>query len=611
MNTHLQRRKTFLSLFLVWSVLLGAVPTRAQDLVPVSDITGGSSVFVFRNSRKSAPRKFLSVTKPKRTVAQRVETVKKVSKQFVAIAKVTPRRARTKAVDPNNLPPAARTMPAAEASKLFAGVGEYYMDRTDADNATTFFRESATLDAKNKSAQMGLSEALALKGNDLLVRGDAKTSRANFEEAIKLNPKNAVAYYGLGEILNGLDKDDEAIANYEKALAYDKDLTEIYVPLGILYYQKGEVAKADEFLTKARTAAADSGETQYFTGLVRYSQNRNQEALTAFRQALKADPDYAEARYHTGETLARLDQNAAAIAEYNEALRLKPKYFEAQFAKGAVSYELENYPEAIKSFEEARRLKNDDAAVYINLADAYRQNKKFNDAESNYNLAAVFMERGKNYTKEEIADVYSYAGYVIGRQCEINLTKAVPCRWSVAIQNLEKAVALSPSASDYANLGWAYYNAGKLDLSAKRTAEGRAKLEKAKMNLQKSIALNPKFIEAPLLNLGTTLIDLGDYPGAINALRQVSERRSDWPFVNYALGVAYRKNNDYDSAIKYFRKALDKDDKYVAALAGLGESEYRKGNKKETEKIIQRLKKLNPNEAKKLEILMMGATFGY
>ena len=73
-------------------------------------------------------------------------------------------------------------MPPDAASKLFAGVGEYYMDRDDFDNAIDFFRESAQLDAKNTNARMGLSEALGLKGNDLLVKDSGQAARKFFEE---------------------------------------------------------------------------------------------------------------------------------------------------------------------------------------------------------------------------------------------------------------------------------------------------------------------------------------------------------------------------------------------------------------------------------------------
>ena len=34
----------------IWAVLSCGLVSNAQDLVPVSDITGGSSVFVFRGS---------------------------------------------------------------------------------------------------------------------------------------------------------------------------------------------------------------------------------------------------------------------------------------------------------------------------------------------------------------------------------------------------------------------------------------------------------------------------------------------------------------------------------------------------------------------------------
>jgi tetratricopeptide (TPR) repeat protein len=171
---------------------------------------------------------------------------------------------------------------------------------------------------------------------------------------------------------------------------------------------------------------------------------------------------------------------------------------------------------------------------------------------------------------------------------------------------------MSPNAADYTNLGWAYYNAGKIEINQKKEAEGKAKLEKAKIALQKAVAMNPSYIEAPLLNLGVALIDLGDYAGAINALKQVAAKRSDWNFANYALGVAYRKNGDVNNSLAQFRKAVDKEPNYIAALSALGESEFRNNNKKEAEKIIARLRQLNAvNEAKKLEILLSGVKFGY
>ena len=610
MNRKAHWQNAFVVAVLIWTFVVGSLPVRGQDLVAVSDITGGSSIFVFRGSRKTSPRAFISNTKAKRAKAQRVETAKKVTRQFTAIAKVAPRRTRSKSVDPYNLPPSPNSMPKDEAARNLAGVGEYYMDKEETEKALYYFREANMLDAKNKNAQMGLSEALALKGNQFLADEKPETAKKFFEESISYNPNNAVAYYGIGGVLDDLDKEEEAIASYEKALSMDKDLTEIYVPLGILYYRKGEIAKADDFLSKALVISPENAETQYFLGLIRYSQNRNQEALTAFQRAAKNEGNSAEAHYYAGKALKRLERDAEAINEFREALRLKPQYFEAAFDLGSVNYETGNYDESVKYFKEATRLKNDNFEAYANLGDAYRQTGSFNDAEGAYNLAVTFMQRMKDYNRDDLAQIHSYAGYVVGRQCEINIKSNIPCRWAVTIKNLEKAVELSPNASDYTNLGWAYYNAGKTDLARKLDADGKAKLEQAKIALQKAIAMNPPFIEAPQLNLGVALIDLGDYAAAIDALKTVENKRSDWNFVNYALGVAYFKSNDFKNAAAEFRQAVDKDPKYIVALSALGEAEFRNKNEKETEKVIGKLKALNAvSEARKLETMMKLANF--
>lgn len=610
MRTEINQRKAIVCAFLICSFLTFGLPLEAQDLVPVSDITGGSSVFVFRASRKAAPKSFISSFKPNRSKTQRIETARKVSRQFTVIAKAAPRRTRTKPVDPINMQPSGPTMPREQAAKIFAGVGEYYTDKEDTERAIEYFRESIALDAKNKGAQMGLSEALALKGNRLLIEEKAETARALFEESIKYNPKNAVAVYGLGEVFYELGKEDEALASYEKALEFDKDLTEIYVPLGILYYRKGEIAKADQNLTKALAASPEDAEAQYYLGLVRYAQNRNDEALTAFLKAVKINKDNAESHYYTGKALKRLSREKEAVAEFEEAIRLKTNYFEAHFELGATNYELENYPAAVNNFKEATRLKNDNIEAFSNLGDAYRQVGNFNDAEASYNLALTFISRDKNYSREETAQIYSYAGYVIGRQCEINSRKRMACGWTRAIKNFEKAAELSPNASDYTNLGWAYYNSAKIALLQQSAAEGKAGLANAKTALQKAVAMNPTFIEAPLLNLGVAQIDSEEYVEAVKSLKTVTEKRPDWNFAVYALGVAYRKSGDIKNAATAFRRAVEKDPTYVAAWSGLGESEFRNDRPEETKKVIEKLKKLNAvGEARKLEVLMMGAKF--
>jgi len=576
----------------------GSVVFAQGDIVPVSDISGGSSVFVWpRGSAAAAPKRFISRQKTRRAKEERIETAKRITKQYETLAKVAPRRNREQVIDPNDPRiPKIASMPKEEASKLFTGVGEYYIDKNDSENAVNFFREAVQLDTKNTIAPKGLSEALALKGNEDLVKDQNKAAKDLFEESLKYNPNNAVAFYGLAEVYSEQDSDQQAIENYEKALRYDKDLTEIYVPLGILYYQAGNIAKADELLTKAVAANANAAETQFFLGLVRYAQNNNSVALAAFQNATRLKSDYPEAWYYTGETFDRLGKSAEAAAAYQKALDLKPAYFEAALDLGSEYYKMQQWNDAITAYEKAVKLKNDNVLAYINLGDAYRQAKNYEQAEAKYNLAVSFFERQPDFDKTDKADTYNKIGYVVAQQCPINVTRFLPCRWNVATMSLEKAVALTNDNVDYANLGWAYYNAAKKDAADRKDAESRAKLEKARVNLEKATAADSRFLNAPLVNLGMALVDIGDYKAAIDVLNRVVEREPKWVFAVDQLGLAYLGNKEYAKAIDRFSTVVKRDDKYAPGWFNLGKAQFANGNVGEAKKAYSQLRKLKANQ---------------
>src|SRR5438105_1156156 len=221
----IRRFKIVISATLMASFWLVPAAASAQDLVAVSSITGASSVFVFRSAGRSA-RRVAAVAKPARTQTARIQTVTRIKKQYETIAQTTPRPNRAAAVEPTKLPKTTTLKPA-EAARVFAGVGEYYIKKGDLENAIDTFREAMTLDSKNVAAKLGLSEALALKGNDRLEKNLPDEAKTLFTEALQNDPKNAAAYFGLGEVYSELDQTAEAISNYEKSLENNKALTEI------------------------------------------------------------------------------------------------------------------------------------------------------------------------------------------------------------------------------------------------------------------------------------------------------------------------------------------------------------------------------------------------
>lgn len=447
-----------LSFAMIAIILYSPIAAVAQDLVAISSITGGSSVFVFRNTAKAAKRTIVSV-KPTRTKAQRIETVVKVKRQYETLAKVAPKRIKADAVDPVKNP-VSKSLPPAQGAMRFAGVGEFYLDKGDVELATAAFRDALELDENNAAARSGYSEALSTKGNDLLVKDQANPAKSLFLEALKFNPKNSAAYFGLAESYTELNETAQAIASYEKAIENDKDLTEIYVPLGILYYQNGEIAKADDLLTKTIAKSPDLAEAQFFLGLVRTAQSRDDEALTAFTRAKTLDPTNAEAFFNSAETLVRLKRLEAAIPDYEKATELKPAYFDAWFGLGEVYFMLGNYPKAIVAYQAAAKLKNNDWEVFAGLGEGFRLTNEFEKAEANYRLAGLFLAQKTGYDKAKVAEFNSKIGLVIGQQCDVNQAKRIICNWPSAIKALQKAVDETQNPVDYVNLGWAYFRAG-------------------------------------------------------------------------------------------------------------------------------------------------------
>jgi tetratricopeptide (TPR) repeat protein len=596
-----QKRGSLPAFLVLAAFLLNSFPVRAQDIVSTSeDVTSGSSVFVFRQSRKAPQARSTAKSKSvNRNTALRTESHKKIQTQVAVVQKTKPRPKATPAPNPPTTPTTTKTVNRIEASKVFAGAGETYLNQDNVDKAIDFFKKSAELDPKNNTAKLGLSEAYTRKGDQTLNSDQPETSFFYYEEAVKANPNNSGAQAGLGEAYDSIGNNEKALAAYEKAIALDPTLTELYTPLGILYYQKGEIAKAEDYLVKARAQSPDDPETQYFYGLILVKQNKDSEAITAFQTSLAKNPT-AEAHLSLGEAFDRSDRDKDAIKEYEAALAINPKYAEAYYDLGVANYNREKYLDAAASYQEAIKIKNDYADAHANLAETYRQlgsderdaaRKKdyFGKALGSYSIALTLIK--------DDPDLYSSYGYVLGRLG----------RWQNAIDALNKAVTPHSDATDYSNLGWAYYNASVEDARNNMPAGvAQQKLQSAKTALEKAVSLNDKF-EAAYLNLGITKNDLGEFDGAVIALQTALKLHKNWTFALNELGIAFRKLNKLDDAVEQFKKATGIDGNFAAAYYNLAESEYRLGNMKEAKKAQEKLKKLNPNLAVQLDVIFSGA----
>lgn len=645
----LQWVKAFFSALLLWSFLLNSIPVKAQgEIVTSEDISGGSSVFVFRRSSKAPQAKYAPKSKPNRSNAQKEKDRNALKAQSKTIASTRPKPTPKPKVTPTPSPTGGKktptptpikTIPAEEASNAIALGGETQLERGEIDKAIASFRQAIKLYSKNEFAKGGLSDALTQKANSY-PESDADLAIPVYEEAIRLDANNGLAYAGLGSAQEQRGDDASAFSNYEKAVALLPNLSQLYTPLGITYYQKGEFAKSEEFLNKAVNAGIDGDQTQYLLGLLKYKNLDYDGAITALKKATTLNNQLAEGYYYLGEIYDIKKMDKDSFEAYLKATQVNPRYAEAWFDLGVAYFNRERYSDAINAYKKAIEFDNSNYEAHENLADIYKlqatetvvktkqdetaKKDLFGSAEGYYRTAIDLAENHpKNVKAKEnktaMAELYSKYGFVLGR-----LSK-----WSSSIAALDKAVTYNPDAFDYTNIGWAYYNFSKTDLSnaaqkttsetdkARLKAESKQKLEKGRTALQKAVAMD-NTSKAAYMNLGVTQNDLGDFAGAVQAMKRCLELQSDWiPALN-ELGIAYKGLGDLAEAVKNFSKASDLAEKSLSKLKtdldkyrvtqqlsdglfNLAVTENERGNTKEAKKAQDKLRKYNPNMANALE----------
>ena len=574
------------SLAVLVSITFSTILVFPQDIVAMDDITGGSSVFVFRKSRKEPQEK--AAGKAMRAGGGRGKASRnRYDTQVAANRKKRADKAKAnQALLARNRARQQRNAKLTLSNTLTAKA-DGLLESKQTDQAIAAYREALKNNPKNDDAKSGLSDALAAKGIE--VAGDTNNAAAAvyLDEAVTLDPKNDVAYAKLGEIYDAKNDAANARVSYEKALAINPELSTLYVPVGVSYLNGGEIAKAEYSLQNAEKRGVADAEFYNLKGMTLYKQNKNTEALAAFEKALAIEGRNATAKYYRAAVLDRMNQPDQSLAAYKETVAIAPEYAPAWFDLGVIEYNRGDYPGAEKAYKEAIRIDPEYYQAHANLASTYRQMERFAEANAEYKLAEVGIK--------DNPDLYSEWGYCLGKTNE----------WDKSVARLEQARKLSPNAVDDTNVGWGYYNSAQVDKQNKKDAEATAKLQKSKESHQAAVQKDPK-LDAAYMNLGSTNNALGDFEAAVAALNIALSLRKDWVIAINQLGLGYRGLNNLTAAIQQFNRVVTLDGNNVAGLFNLGSAQFASGDKKGAKKTQERLKKINPAMAGRLDSILSG-----
>lgn len=143
------------------------------------------------------------------------------------------------------------------------------------------------------------------KGSKELGKKKYDKAFPQLEKAVELYPEYAVAWYARGQALEGLKKNEEAAASYQKAIDADRKYLPPYLRLATIAANENQWQRAEEYsATAIRMNPIDFPYAFYVNALSNLQLENFEKAETSAKEALKMD---------SGHHMPRLDYFLALI----------------------------------------------------------------------------------------------------------------------------------------------------------------------------------------------------------------------------------------------------------------------------------------------------------
>jgi tetratricopeptide (TPR) repeat protein len=217
--------------------------------------------------------------------------------------------------------------------------------------------ETEALARRILASEPGYRPALNLLGILREEAGDHREAADLFARFAELAPDDPEAHYNLAIVLVALERLDDAIVHYRRAIALKPNHAKAYSNLGAALRLRGRLDDAEAACRRALALDPYAASAHVNLGTVLTSRDRLDEAAESFRHATELKPDLAEAFLNLG--LARHNQGRfeEALTHYRQASRLRPDYADAHMAEAFALLTMgRDVPQALAKLEWRWRL---------------------------------------------------------------------------------------------------------------------------------------------------------------------------------------------------------------------------------------------------------------
>jgi tetratricopeptide (TPR) repeat protein len=308
--------------------------------------------------------------------------------------------------------------------------------------------------------------------------GQDEQAIAEYNRAIQLNPGDPNNYAGRGEAYAARDQLDPALADFNEAVRIDPGHVQGHrlraASLSRLGQNENALADLDALI---RANPTDAGALKNRGGVL-VRMGKYEQAIKDLDEALELDPRRVSALLNRGAAYNELHQYERAITDLDEAIRLDPNHSAARTNRGLAQLALGRYERGIDDLSEAIRLDPKNAVAHFNRAEAYvrlgQLDRAVDDFDATTRLAPRFApafvglgnaleQLGKT---EQAIEEYSMALHLApaaaGVYCNRGNARRLRGDWGGAIADYTTALGLDPRHADaHVARGWARLIAGR------------------------------------------------------------------------------------------------------------------------------------------------------
>jgi tetratricopeptide (TPR) repeat protein len=323
----------------------------------------------------------------------------------------------------------------------------------------------------------------------------------------------------------------------------DLKLSEAYGLLGQVYHAYALTSPARECYLNARQLSPRDFRWIYLLAIISRQEDRTEEAITYYKAARVLRPDYLAAPVNLGNLYLQQNRLEEARASFKEALTINERCTAARYGLGQVALSLRNYAEAVEYLEQALVDAPDANRLHYALAMAYRGLGNIQKARSH-----------------------------LQQQGPVGVRVGDPL-----VDGLQELI-----------------RGERLHLIRGRMAFDVLRYSEAADEFRKAVAANPASIPARV-NLGSTLIQLGDFKGAIEQYQESIRISPTNTAAHFNLGMLLSKQNQHDGAILHFQSVLGLNPRDGEARFLLAQELLKSGRSEEALAEFKRVVESNPD----------------